>query len=192
MRRHPRPHRHRGLIAALALLPALLVGGCAMPEKTIVREVRVEVPVPQPTPEVLPADAAARELLAYHARLRALPPAELAAELRPRDESTPGAATRLALALMTSHATGELVRAQALLDQVLRDPTPEAAAWKPLARLLADSLAEQRRLDDQAERQGQQLRDLQRRLDAANEKLEALKAIERSLGAPRNPQGERR
>jgi len=192
MRRHHRLRRHRELIASLALLPALFAGGCAMPEKTIVREVRVEVPVPQPTPEVLPADAAARELLAYHARLRALPAAELAAELRPRDESTPGAATRLALALMTNHATGELVRAQALLDQVMRDPQPEAVAWKPLARLLADSLAEQRRLDEQAERQSQQLRDLQRRLDAANEKLEALKAIERSLGAPRNPQGERR
>jgi len=192
MRRHHSLRRHRELIASLALLPALLVGGCALPEKTIVREVRVEVPVPQPTPEVLPADAAARELLAYHARLRALPAAELAAELRPREEPAPGAATRLALGLMSSHAPGELARAQGLLDQVLRDPQPEAAAWKPLARLLADSLTEQRRVDEQAERQGQQLRDLQRRLDAANEKLEALKAIERSLGAPRNPPGERR
>ena len=40
---------------------------------------------------------------------------------------------------------------------------------------------EQRRLEDLLEKQNQQTRDVQRRLDQTNERLEALKAIERSL-----------
>ena len=51
----------------------------------------------------------------------------------------------------------------------------------PLARLLASRYAEQRRLEEQLDKQNQQLRDVQRRLDQTNERLEALKAIERSL-----------
>ncbi|GAC1543257.1 MAG: hypothetical protein NVS2B4_21740 [Ramlibacter sp.] len=41
-------------------------------------------------------------------------------------------------------------------------------------------LAEQKRLEDQAERQAQQLRDTQRRVDQLAERLEALRAIERA------------
>ena len=183
--------RHVSFCSVL-IAPALLwLGGCALPQKPVVQEVRVEVPVH--VTEVLPADAAARELLIYHARLRRMSPGELAVEVRVREETLPGSAVRLALALMTSHGPGELARAQALLDQLQHDARPEAAPWQSLARLLADAVAEQRRLEDQSDRATQQARDLQRKLDAANEKLEALKAIERSLGAPRsNPQEERR
>jgi hypothetical protein len=181
--------RHIFFRSALIAAPLLWLAGCA-PQKPVVQEVRVEVPVH--VPEVLPTDAAARELLAYHARLKRMSAGELAVEVRVRDEAAPASATKLALALMTSHGSGELARAQALLDQVLRDTRPEAAMWQGLARLLADSLTEQRRLEDLADRATQQQRDLQRKLDAANEKLEALKAIERSLAAPRNPQEERR
>jgi hypothetical protein len=39
----------------------------------------------------------------------------------------------------------------------------------------------QRRLEDLLERQNQQTREVQRRLEQTNERLEALKAIERSL-----------
>jgi cell division septum initiation protein DivIVA len=51
--------------------------------------------------------------------------------------------------------------------------------------------ADQRRLEDQVERQAQQMRDNQRdnqrRVDQLNEKLEALKAIERSIGSRTPP-----
>ncbi|MET0517247.1 MAG: hypothetical protein ABW005_00295, partial [Burkholderiaceae bacterium] len=171
---------------ALLALATLGLGGCAQlrpaPE---IREVRVEVPVQVPV--LLPGDAAARQLLAYHERLRAMSPAELAQEVAPRDDAAlpPAAATQLALALMANHGAGELARAQALLDAVLRGSSPEAPDWQPLARLLAARLAEQRRLEEQIERLNQQARDAQRdnqrRLDQLNEKLEALKAIERSL-----------
>ena len=73
----------------------------------------------------------------------------------------------------------ELVRAQELLARVLGNP--EAQALHPLARLLASRYGEQRRLEEQLEKQNQQLREVQRRLDQTNDRLEALKAIERSL-----------
>ncbi|MGH8832019.1 MAG: hypothetical protein ACREXV_13160, partial [Polaromonas sp.] len=68
----------------------------------------------------------------------------------------------------------ELVRAQELLARVLGNGDAEAQALHPLARLLASRYGEQRRLEEQLEKQTQQLREVQRR-------LEALKAIERSL-----------
>ena len=63
---------------------------------------------------------------------------------------------------------------------------------KPLARLLAARLLDQRRLEDGVERQSQQLRDSQRRIEVLNERLEAMRAIERSLtprgaGRPTSP-----
>ena len=173
------------LLPSLAL-PALslLLGGCVLfkpppPPQIIERRVEVMVPV------VEPADLAARQLLAYHERLRQLPPAELALEVTPGDDAAlpPQQATQLALALGFSHGTGELARAQALIEQVLHAAEPAAQPWQPLARLVGLRLAEQRRLEEQIERLNQQGRDSQRRIDQLNEKLEALKAIERSLNA---------
>jgi hypothetical protein len=68
-----------------------------------------------------------------------------------------------------------------LLDNLQRSPHPEAPNYLPVARLLSARIAEQRRLEETLDKQAQQARDNQRRLDQANEKLEALKAIERSL-----------
>jgi hypothetical protein len=88
---------------------------------------------------------------------------------------------QLALLLGQTRVAGDTVRALQLLDQVAQSPAPEAAPWQPLARLLAARYAEQRRVEEQLERQNQQARDQQRRLQQLTEKLEALKAIERSL-----------
>ncbi|SEL77300.1 hypothetical protein SAMN05216359_11682 [Roseateles sp. YR242] len=184
MQPHAPSPRHVLTPTTLAAVLTLLLVGCApLPPKTIVKEVRVEVPVQVPT--VSPADAAARSLLAYHDRIRQMQAPELAQELQPRDDAAqpPAAAVPLALALMTNHGQGELARAQTLLEQVLRQP--DAGDWKPLAQLLLDRLVEQRRLEDQADKLNQQRGSLQQRLDQANQKLEALKAIERSLVAPR-------
>ena len=62
----------------------------------------------------------------------------------------------------------------------------EAIELRPLARLLAGRLHEARRLEDQADRLAQQLRESQRRIDVLNDRLEAMRAIERSL-TPRAP-----
>ena len=74
---------------------------------------------------------------------------------------------------------------------MLRNNTPQADPWRALARLLAYRLGEQKRAEDAAERSAQQLRDAQRdnqrRLDDANAKIDALKAIERNLNTRQAP-----
>lgn len=171
----------------LVALGALAAAGCAQqPPRTIVKEVRVQVPVQVPV--VAPTDNAARIVLNLNDRLRQMSPLELAQEVAPRDDAAlpPGNAVQLALALMFSHANGETFRAQTLLDQVLRDARPEADEWRPMAQFLVDRVAEQRRMEGELDKTRLARDDLQRRLDDANRKLEALKAIERSLGGPRS------
>ena len=75
------------------------------------------------------------------------------------------------------------------MQKLLANQTEDARALHPLARLVAARLAEQKRVEDQLERQNQQLRDQQRRIDQLNERLEAMRAIERSLLAPRSNGG---
>ena len=53
-------------------------------------------------------------------------------------------------------------------------------------RALAARYAEQRRVEDDRDKQAQQLRDSQRRIDQLNDRIEALRAIERSFARP-NP-----
>ena len=128
--------------------------------------------------------AAVLRLLAYADRVRSLTPAELTPELtRLSDARSPGEHMQLALALAQLRQTPELIRAQDLLTRVLANASPEAMAYHPLARLLASRFGEQRRFEDLLDKQVQQTRETQRRLDQTAERLEALKAIERSLGA---------
>lgn len=144
-------------------------------------------PITVYVPLLDPVDVNARHLFAYQERLSQLSPGDLAQEVvRLGDGSaSPQATMDLALALGQTRGNGDLARAQGLLDQVLRNSSPEAQAWHAMARLLSARYAEQRRAEEQTERLNQQLRDSQRdnqrKLDQLNEKLEALKAIERSL-----------
>jgi len=83
--------------------------------------------------------------------------------------------------LAQTRNSADTARALGLVEPIARNPTPEQQPWQALARLLHARIAEQRRLEDQLERQGAQLRESQRSVQQLNEKLEALKAIERSL-----------
>ncbi|WP_186511169.1 hypothetical protein [Caenimonas sedimenti] len=150
-------------------------------------------PVP-PAPRPEPAQAAAppahplEPVLAYADRVRSLPPADLAAEVQRLGDSaySPERALQFAVALTQSRNSAQTARAQALLQRVLAQADAEARPFQPFARLLAAQLAEQRRVEEQAERQAQQLRDAQRRIDQLNDRLEAVRAIERSVpAAPR-------
>lgn len=136
---------------------------------------------PAPLPEaVVFASGMTLRMLAYAERVRVMPPAELTQEAtRLGDAASPEAQIQLSLVLSQLRQLPELVRAQELLARVLGNA--DAQSLHPLARLLASRYAEQRRLEEQLEKQNQQLRDVQRRLDQTNERLEALKAIERSL-----------
>jgi len=74
-----------------------------------------------------------------------------------------------------------VARAQQLLESVVKAGATELQPWQPMARLLLARIAEQRRLEDAFNREATQRREQQRTLQQLNEKLEALKAIERSL-----------
>ena len=181
-----------GLAAAFV---ALALAGCVTPKPP---------PPPPPPPPVVVApvvkcepardaqDLAARHLLATTDRLSALNTADLTAEAsRPLEGATIEQQMDQALAMSMTHNPGDLARAQGVIDQVLHNNTPQADPWRSLARLLAYRLNEQKRAEDTAERSAQQLRDAQRdnqrKLDDANAKLEALKAIERSLNTRQTP-----
>ena len=149
-------------------------------------------PAQAPAAEAMGArasDGPVAMVLAYADRIRGVPAAELAQEIARLADGGDSAARlmQLALALAQSRGGGNGVRAQALLQRVLGQSDADALALHPLARLLAAQLTEARRADEQAERQGQQLRDAQRRIEHLNDRLEALRAIERSV--PSRPAG---
>ncbi len=132
--------------------------------------------------EVASVETAARAFYAYFDRVRQMSSTELGREFARLDQpSSPTAVLELALALGQTRNPSDTVRALAALDPLVRSTDPQYAPWRPLARLLAVRYTEQRRLEEQIERQTQQLRDAQRRQEQLAQQLEALKAIERSL-----------
>lgn len=157
----------------------------------------VEAPAPpkvvvvQAPAQPEPADLAARRLIAYHEQIRQLSPQDLANEINRLNaavSATPTAAPpdvvlELALALSQQHNGGDVARAVALLEPITKSSAPELAPWQPLARLLLGRVLEQRRLEDLVNREAVRNRDQQRTLQQLNEKLEALKAIERSMSS---------
>lgn len=148
------------------------------------------VPEPQKPAACLPAesDHAVQDVLAYADRVRLVPPGDLGQEIArlgdaSQPQSPPVTQMQLAVALAQLRQLPDLIRAQELLARVLGNPGDEAKSLHPLARMLAARYGEQRRVEEQLDKQNQQVRDVQRRLDQTNERLEALKAIERSLGS---------
>lgn len=142
-----------------------------------------------PLPDVVTA------LLTYSERVRQLNPGDLAAEIAVQGDpgNVPLRQMQLALALMHSPQAVDTARALGLLQRVVGNTAAEATPLKPLARLMGYQLMEQRRLEDSLERQSQQLRENQRRIEQLNDRLEAMRAIERSLTTrpPTAPNGGR-
>ncbi len=130
-------------------------------------------------------------LLAYGDKVRSLSPPDLQQEIaRLGDVADPARQPaddlQLAMALGQTRVPTDLVRAQGLLARVLANSQEEIRLLHPLARLLSARYAEQKRVEDLLDKQNQQLRDSQRRIDQLNDRLEAMRAIERSLTS-RNP-----
>lgn len=174
----------------IACCSALLLGGCAA--------VPVQPPAAAPCPPtvvVAPAiqGQAVGELLAFQSSVRLLKPAELARALAAPDAQpgTVAATLRRAMLLAALRGSGDLARAQALLDAIVAPPTPDGPALKALAQLLSAAAGEARRQDEAQDRLALQLREAQRRNEQLAEKLEALKNIEHTLSmrapAPASP-----
>lgn len=191
--------------AGLLLAVALLSTGCANPPPVVTPPPPVEVPAPAPPPpKEEPDDPPApvfepaikdngsqrpsvpRQMLQYADKVRSMGTAELAAEITQLSNAQPQSPEKplqLAIVLMHTRQAPDTARALGLVQRVMADTTAPAPSLHPLARLLEGRLLQQRRLEDQLDRQNQQLRDAQRRIDQLNDRLEAMRAIERSLNA---------
>lgn len=176
------------LSAPLLAACALLLAGCAAPPPK-----QTPVLVQTPPRIVVVADPKLTELLAYQASLRLTTPSELVKvqlELA-RADHAPQNTIRRAMLQATLRTPGDLARAQTLLDSITQATSDEAKLLAPLAQFLSGQYADLRRQDEAVERLNGQVREAQRRNDQLNEKLEALKNIERSLsvrpatGAPK-------
>jgi hypothetical protein len=194
---------------ALALLLAgaapLLVAGCAAPQKP--RPPAVVPVLPPPPPAVQPVEAEpvapatqpggiyapgspgpSVAMLAYADKIRPLGAPELSAELGRLGDlmETPTVQMQTAIVLAQTRNPADLARALGLLQKLIANPAAEAQPLQPLARALAARYAEQRKVEDDRDKQAQQLRDAQKRIDQLNDRIEALRAIERSFARP-NP-----
>ena len=189
-------------IGTLVLAPAALLAGCTSPAPPRSPPAPVAVVVPAPLPVAPPAEPAplppapamppAPEVsqvaltLAYADRVQRMPPAELTREiarLGEAEDTLAASPLNLALALAQTRQPVDTARALALVQRLLANNDATTQPLHPLARLLEGRLLQQRRLEEQLERQAQQLRDAQRRTDQLNERLEAVRAIERSMTA---------
>lgn len=165
--------------AAPPAAPVIIVTPPAAAPAEAPAAVQAEPPAPLP-----PAPAVV--LLHEADRLRTLSVPDLAQEiarLGGTADTTPQRQVLLALALAQTRVPSDLQRAQGVLARVLNNSNEDARVLHPLARLLAAQYNEQRRVDESADRQAQQLRDAQRRIDQLNDRLEAMRAVERSLSA---------
>lgn len=173
------------------MVAATLCAGCAPlpppqpphPEPTLSVPAPAVVYVPTDTQQ----DQALELLQSYQAALLRLPQSEWPKEAGKLGDGQASIADAMKLALLLSHthAGGDIQRAQALLDKVAATTSEDALPWHRLARMLSALLSERRRQEEQIDKLQQQMRDSQRdnqrKLDQLNEKLEALKSIERSL-----------
>ncbi|WPB56153.1 hypothetical protein [Xylophilus sp. GOD-11R] len=128
-------------------------------------------------------------LLAYADRLRVMSMGELANEIAllgdiPDASRGPYKDLQLAVALGQTRQPQDLQRATTLLQRLASGTGDDARRLQPLGRLIAARYAEQRRVEDLLDKQNQAMRDNQRKLDQLNERLEAVRAIERSLTRP--------
>lgn len=135
--------------------------------------------------------------LAYSQGLSRLTPAELTRERTVLGAlpQTPFNQVRMAMLLGHPRVQQDLARGHGMLEGVLKSTEPAAQTFHPLARQLADNYGERIKLEIQLERQGQQLKESQRKSAELQDKLDSLANIEKSLiprPRPGKPEGARR
>lgn len=215
----PEPRAARASSPLLCALAAALLAGCVAPPPaappappppppaiapppppTAAPPLASAVPLPvqggQPGGVRTDSSTVAQGLLLYADRVRRMAPAELAQEVTrlsdiPEAQRQPAEEMQLAILLAQTRVPADLVRAQGLAQRVLGNPREEARGLYPLAGMLVARYAEQRRVEEALDRQAQQLREQQRRIDQLTERLEAVRAIERSLTSRPPPNGHR-
>lgn len=192
--RPPLTDRLRGWLLMLAA--GALLSGCGAPPPTHVAVAPSDIasqPGPQSktAPDARAASAsctaaapcALQQALAYADRVRGMQPAELGQAIAGLGDggNTALGIMQLSLALAQARSASSNARAQMLLQRLLGRDDEQARLLHPLARLLSAQLSESKHSDELLDRQAQLLRDAQRRIEQLNERLEAVRAIERSV-----------
>ena len=131
-------------------------------------------------------------LLDYHQRLQRMSSQELIRERSALASVPPAPPVQLRQAMLFGQARGpsDPAKASALLNNLLKSSTPEAAELHSLARILAAHYQERIKLESQNERLVQQVKDSQRKNDELQEKLNAMAEIE--LTIPLRPTGSKK
>jgi hypothetical protein len=121
----------------------------------------------------------------YHQSLNRMTPAEFARERTSftAQHLTPPNQVRHAMWLASPRGSGDYARAIGLLEGVIKSNDSAAVPLHPLARLLVEQYNERLKLEGLLDRQGQQLKDSQRKTAELQEKLDSLAEIERSLSS---------
>lgn len=121
--------------------------------------------------------------LGYYHGLARMTPAELGRErsILVAVPQTPYTQVRMAMLLGHPRVQQDLARGLSLLDSVLKSNDPAATPFQPLARQVADNYLERLKLESQLDRQGQQLKENQRKVGELQDKLDSLADIERTL-----------
>lgn len=191
----PTAAARQSLVALVALAAGALCGACApwsasAPLAQAASQPIASAPSAAASPQPPQAEAE-RTWAAIQDRIASTPPEQWPALAAALGDGRASPEQSVELAWLLSLMRTDTARALELLQGVLQRTDPEARAWQRPAWLLKSLLSEQRRLEEQLDRLNTQLRDHQRdnqrRIDQLQEKLEALKSIERSLnqrGAP--------
>ena len=165
----------------------LFVAGCGVTPATVPSSAPAAA-TPAAVGEDPPGPLAA---LAYYQTLQRMTPVQIARERQVLAALTPTLNTQVRIAMVLGHPRGQpdLTRALTLLEAVLKSTDPGAVSLHPLARLLADNYGERQKLEGQLDKQGQQLKDSQRKTIELQEKIDGLADIERTL--PQRPRATR-
>jgi len=173
----------------LLLALSLSLAACTLtsPRPTLPSPAEVTLPPPPAIVELPPPPAPDEvgPLLNYHLQLRKMTQGDMLKELSGLglQQRSPRVAVQMGMVLMLTRGSGDLARAQALLDSVATSTETETQPFKALAQLLSSNCAETRRLAEHADKLAVQQKDSLRRIDQLNEMLEGLKTIERTLPA---------
>ena len=187
-RKNNPPHAgSRAMSARVAMIALqLLVAGCGVTPAASPPSAPATA-----TPAALSEDPGPLAALAYYQTLQRMTPVQIARERQVLAALTPTPNTQVRIAMVLGHPRGQpdLARALTLLEAVLKSTDPGAVSLHPLARLLADNYGERQKLEGQLDKQGQQLKDSQRKTIELQEKIDGLADIERTL--PQRPRATR-
>jgi hypothetical protein len=180
----PDPYFRVLVSRASMLLLAVLLGACGVTSSAVKAPTAV-------MPAIVSEEGSAVAVLSYYQALQRMTPAQINRERSALAALPATANNQVRMAMILGHSRGQqdFTKALSLLETVLKSGEADAVSLHPLARLLAENFGERQKLETQVEKQGQQLKESQRKVAELQEKIDELADIERTL--PQRPRARR-